>query len=251
MARVLQQLVEPPHACAYLPAQSAQLEVRVMIDVTPDELEAMLERGWRRFGPAYFRPACRACVACDTLRIPTARFRPSKSQRRAAKNAARLVRTASVPVVDEERLALYRRWHARRELDRGWDESTIDEERYAFDFAFPHPSVREITFRDPATGRLVGVGICDETPRALSAVYFFWDPEHAPASLGVANVVALVEDARARSRDHVYLGYRVEGCPSLTYKGAFRPHELLRGRPAEGEPARWEPMSLPEGPEPT
>lgn len=251
MARVLQQLVEPPHACAYLPARSAQLEVRVMIDVTPEELEEMLARGWRRFGPAYFRPACRACEACDTLRIPTATFRPSKSQRRAVKNAAQLVRTVGVPVVDDERLALYRRWHARRERERGWDESAIDEERYAFDFAFPHPAVREVTFRDAATGGLVGVGICDETPSALSAVYFFWDPELAPASLGIANVVTLVDDARARGKAHVYLGYRVEGCQSLAYKGGFRPHELLRGRPADGEPPQWETMSPPDGLSPT
>jgi arginyl-tRNA--protein-N-Asp/Glu arginylyltransferase len=25
----------------------------------------------------------------------------------------------------------------------------------------------------------------------------------------------------------VYLGYRVAGCPSLQYKGTFRPHEVL------------------------
>ena len=57
----------------------------------------------------------------------------------------------------------------------------LDAERYAFDFAFAHPSVREVVFRDAGSGRLVGLGIVDETPRALSAVYFFWDPELAPS----------------------------------------------------------------------
>ncbi len=241
MARLLQQLVEPPHACAYLADRTAQLEIRVQVDVTPRELDALLERGWRRFGPVYFRPACAGCLECVTLRIPTATFEPSKSQRRAVKRAAHLVRRVGTPVVDEERLALYAKWHAQREEERGWEESTIDAERYAFDFAFPHPSVREVTFREPGTGRLVGVGICDETERAMSAVYFFWDPEHAPPSLGIANVVRLVEDARALGKEHVYLGYRVEGCASLAYKGSFRPHELLRGRPAEDERPPWTP----------
>lgn len=240
MARVLQQLVEPPHPCAYLPDREARLEVRVQVDVTPAELEAMLARGWRRFGPVYFRPACEGCGECLTLRIPAASFAPSRSQRRALKNAARLVRRVDVPIVDDERHALYRRWHAHREDARGWEESSLDAERYALDFAFPHPSVREVTYREPEDGRLVGVGICDETEGLLSAVYFFWDPERAPPSLGVANVLHLLEDAKRLGKEHVYLGYRVEGCASLAYKGRFTPHELLHGRPAETDAPRWE-----------
>ena len=92
--------------------------------------------------------------------------------------------------------------------------------------------MREVTFRDPAHGhRLVGVGIVDEVPGALSAVYFFWDPEHAPPSLGVAQIVWMLEEAAARGLDYVYLGYWVAGCGSLAYKARYRPHEVLVGAP--------------------
>ena len=240
VARVLHHLVEPPRPCSYLDERDAQLEIRVMADVTVPELEALLSRGWRRFGPVYFRPACTGCGECVTLRIDVAHFAPSKSQRRAAKNAARLRRVVSVPTVDEERLDLYRRWHEQREETRGWDPSEIDPERYATDFAFPHPAVREVSFRDPDDDdRLVGLGIFDETPKSLSAVYFFWDPERAPPSLGVANVVTLVAEAREKQIPHVYLGYRVIGCASLVYKSKYVPHELLVGRPAFGETPEW------------
>lgn len=239
MARLLHQVVEPPHPCPYLAGREAQLDIRVQVEVTPGELDAMLERGWRRFGPMYFRPACASCGECVTLRIDPDAFAPTKSQRRAAKNAAHLRRVVGRPVIDEERLALYQRWHAQREATRGWDPSPMDAERYGFDFAFPHPSVREVAFRDPTDDRLVGVGVCDETPRALSAVYFFWDPERAPASLGVAHVVNLVADARAKGLRWVYLGYRVEGCASLVYKARYRPHELLEGRPDPSEEPVW------------
>jgi arginine-tRNA-protein transferase len=176
----------------------------------------------------------------DPVRIDVPAFAPSKSQRRAAKNAARLERVVGVPVVDDERRALYHRWHAHRETARGWDPSELDEERYAMDFAFPHPAAREVAFRDPEDGdRLVGLGIFDETKCSMSAVYFFWDPERAPPSLGVANVVTLVEDARAKALRYVYLGYRVLGCPSLVYKSKYLPHELLIGRPALGVRAVW------------
>jgi arginine-tRNA-protein transferase len=240
VARVLHHLVEPPRPCSYLGDRDAQLEIRVMADVTVEELESLLSRGWRRFGPVYFRPACIGCGECVTLRIDVQTFAPSKSQRRAAKNAARLRREVGVPIVDDERLALYHRWHEQREETRGWDASDIDSERYAMDFAFPHPAAREVAFRDPADGgRLVGLGIFDETKRSMSAVYFFWDPERAPPSLGVANIVTLVDDARAKGLPYVYLGYRVLGCPSLIYKSKYLPHELLVGRPAFSDVPEW------------
>ncbi len=212
----------------------------MQVDVTAAELESMLERGWRRFGPVYFRPKCVGCGECVTLRVDVPTFAPRKSQRRAAKNAARLRRVVGTPIVDDERLALYHRWHAQRETAKGWDPTSLDPERYAMDFAFPHPAAREVAFRDPADGdRLVGLGIFDETPHALSAVYFFWDPDRAPSSLGVANVVTLASDARKQGRAHLYLGYRVLGCPSLVYKASYRPHELLVGRPAPDEEPQW------------
>ncbi len=218
------------------------MEIRVQTDVSPDELESMLERGWRRFGPIYFRPACATCGECVTLRVDVPAFAPRKSQRRAVKNAARLRRIRGIPTVDEERLALYSKWHKQREGERGWQPSVLAPDRYAMDFAFPHPAAREIAFRDPAEGdRLVGLGIYDEVPHALSAVYFFWDPSLAPSSLGVANVVTLIDEARDKGLRHVYLGYRVLGCPSLIYKSSYGPHELLRGRPSFEALPMWDP----------
>lgn len=209
-----------------------------MLDVGPEEYEAMMERGWRRFGPCYFRPVCGACTKCITLRVPSSTFAPSKSQRRALKTHAALRREWSRPRVDQERLELYARWHANREHARGWEESTLDPEKYRIEFAFPHPCAREVSFRDDAQGgRLVGLGLVDQTPHALSAVYFFFDPSYD--GLGIANVVNLLVDAKRLGLAHVYLGYRVDGCASLEYKGRYRPHELLVGRPEPHETPRW------------
>ena len=213
-----------------------------MIDVEPAELEGMLSRGWRRFGAVYVRPLCNPCMGCVTLRVPAATFAASASQKRAAKKAATLRREWAAPRVDAERLRLYAAWHAQREVARGWDPSTLDRQRYAQDFAFPHPSAREVAFYDDAAGgRLVALGIVDETPNALSAVYFFYDPARARDSLGVANVVLLIEDARRLGLAHVYLGYCVQGCASLEYKDRFRPHEALVGRPAPNVEPSWVP----------
>jgi arginyl-tRNA--protein-N-Asp/Glu arginylyltransferase len=237
--RLLERIVEKPHSCTYLPSRQASLEVQVLLDVTAAELEAMLERGWRRFGPMYFRPACAGCGECISLRVPVASFSASKSQRRAARACASLGRVVGKPVVDAARLDLYARWHAMREDVRGWEPNPQTRERYAIEFAFAHPAAREAAFYDGA--RLVGVGLFDETPHALSAAFFFYDPDYARLSLGTANVLSLIDDARATGREHVYLGYRVEGCASLSYKATFRPHELLKGRPSMREGPVWTP----------
>jgi arginine-tRNA-protein transferase len=237
---LLERVIEKPHACGYLPAERASLEMRVMLDVDALDMESLLERGWRRFGPVYFRPACAECAECVSLRVRAPRFSPSKSQRRASRACAGLRRVVGTPRVDDARLTLYARWHESREQSRGWEPNAQTRDRYALEFGFPHPCAREAAlYDDEVGGRLVGIGLFDETPNALSAAFFFYDPAYAHRSLGTANVLSLVQDARASGRAHVYLGYRVAGCASLRYKANFRPYETLVGRPAFGQPPVW------------
>jgi arginine-tRNA-protein transferase len=240
--RVLHHVVERPRPCSYLEAETAALEYRLIVDVSPAEHEALLSRGWRRFGPSYFRPTCSPCGECVSLRVPVGTFAPTRAQRRAARKGAALRREVGPVRVDRARLALHAAWHADRERERGWDAMPLERKDYLRDFAFPHSCAREVTYWDDrAEGgpRLVAVGLCDETPKAWSAIYFFHDPEYAAFSLGVLNVLDLVELARAGGKDHVYLGYRVSGCASMRYKATYGPHELLSGRPGADEEPRW------------
>ena len=92
-------------------------------------------------------------------------------------------------------------------------------------FCFPHAAAREFSYWED--DHLVAVGIADETPRALSAVYCYYDPGRSHLSLGTLNVLRAIGYARYRHLAYVYLGYRVEGCPSLRYKGRFLPQERL------------------------
>ena len=245
VARLLQHLVEPPRPCSYLGDRRASLEYRLMVDVTPAELEALLERGWRRFGPAYFRPACAPCGDCIALRIPVARFAPSRAQRRALRARAAFRAVVGPVRVDAARLDLYARWHADREQKRRWEPSPVDGEEYVTSFGFPHPCAREVAYyADDGVGegsapRLVGVGLCDETARAWSATYFFYDPAYASYSPGVLHVLNLARMARDQGKAHVYLGFLINDCASMRYKARFRPHELLVGRPDMDEPPSW------------
>lgn len=197
----------------------------------------MLLRGWRRFGLQYFRPACVGCAECVSLRIPVATFRPTKSQRRAWRKCAHWRVDVGRPHVSEERLELFRAWHAMREETRGWKPSPMDAEEYDATFCPPNPCAREMAYFDG--DRLVALGLVDATPRAVSSIYFFYHPSVADCSPGVASVLFELEWARRLGCTHLYLGYRVLGCPSTAYKSHYAPHELLVGRPAFEEAPFW------------
>ena len=241
--RVLEHSVSTPQPCPYLADREATFETLVMVEVLPGEVSQLLSRGWRRFGPSYFRPVCPNCDACDSLRITLDTFEPSTSQRRVLKKNADVEVSVGEPVVDEERLALYRAWHANRESSRGWSPDHMDAEGYALHFAFAHPAAREFAYR--IDGTLVGVGLSDETPDAVSAAYFYFSPTYASRSLGTLNVLTQALWGRTRGRGFLYLGYRVEGCASLRYKGSFVPHERLLARVVGGTAPRW---AIPESP---
>jgi arginine-tRNA-protein transferase len=237
--RLLQHRIAGPEPCPYLDGISSTTETMLMTGVTPAELDELLERGWRRFGPVYFRPICGGCDECISVRVPVATFNPSLNLRRVRKRAAHIRLEVGEPQVDEERLALYRRWHESREEERGWKPDRIGFESYAMQFCFPHAAAREFSYWDGE--ELIGVGIADQTPHALSAVYCYYDPARAGLSLGTFNVLRAIEYAQHHRLSYVYLGYRVEACVSLQYKGRFRPQERLRGRVDGPERARWEP----------
>jgi len=237
--RLLQHRIAGPEPCPYLDGVSSSTETMLMTGVTVAELDELLERGWRRFGPVYFRPVCATCQECVSVRVPVTTFRASINLKRVLKRAAHLRLEVGEPVVDDVRLALYRRWHESREEERGWKPDRIGIESYAMQFCFPHAAAREFSYWEDE--ELVAVGIADETQRALSAVYCYYDPERAHLSLGTLNVLRALEYARHRRLAYVYLGYRVEDCPSLKYKGRFRPQERLRGRVEAGHAPLWEP----------
>ena len=215
------------------------LEVRLLTDVSPEETEHMVERGWRRFGPEYFRPICQGCAECVSLRVPVREFRFTKSQRRAARRCGEVRVEMGVPRADGERVALYRKWHAARERACGWQENPLNEEGYRRQFCFPNLGGREMSYW--IDDRLVGVGLVDELPGSISSTYFYFDPEFERLSLGVYSALCEISLARQHGKAYVYFGYRVLGCKSLIYKSAFRPHELLVGRPGEGEEPVWIP----------
>jgi arginyl-tRNA--protein-N-Asp/Glu arginylyltransferase len=69
-------------------------------------------------------------------------------------------------------------------------------------------------------------------------VYCYFDRDLPGRGLGTFNVLWLLGEARRRRLPHVYLGYYVEGAPTMEYKAGYRPCELLRPD-GSWEPRAW------------
>jgi len=81
-------------------------------------------------------------------------------------------------------------------------------------------------------GRLVGVSAVDLLPRCLSSKYFFYDPDFAPLGLGKISALKEIEwtqrtHAVCPSLKYYYMGYYIQSCPKMKYKGEYEPSELL------------------------
>ncbi len=225
--------------CSYLEGRRSLMEYRFALSLTAERYEHLLERGWRRFGRTLFRPVCRSCNECRSLRVGIPGFRATKSQRRIRnRNTDVELKVGSVRVA-EEHIDLYNRYHLDMHERRGWPFREISAFEYEESFMEgDFPFSRQFEYR--LGGNLIGLGIVDMTGTVMSSIYFVHDPDFRDRALGTMSVLREV-DAGARS-DHqiLYMGYYIRDCGSMNYKNRFGPHELLRDYSSDTEAAVWE-----------
>lgn len=217
----------PPSQCGYLPDEIWQLEYEHFAHLSPAEYAARLRAGWRRFGHSLFRNRCPSCTSCRSLRVLVDKFHPNRSQRRCWKKNAESVRLyVGRPSVNPVKLRLYDRFHGFQSEHKGWPlHPAKDAASYHESFVDnPFPTQEWCYYLGE---RLVGVGYVDDLPGCLSAIYFFYEPDERDRSLGTYNVLRIIESARQRGIQRVYLGYYVEGCQSMEYKATFAPNQIL------------------------
>lgn len=223
-----------PFECPYLPGRTARHALVAAPWLPPGMYQTLMDLNFRRMGQVYYRPECDGCRACRMLRVRVGEHRPTRAERRCLARNADLDVQVGPPRASEEKLRLYQRY---LDMRHGVRPDDVREEFEGLLYAAP-PSSLEVCYR--VAGRLLGVGLADAEPGALSAVYSFYDPDQARRSLGVYNVLWLIGECRRRRVPYLYLGYHVEGCRKMVYKARFQPHDLWL---AEG---RWE--SLPARP---
>jgi arginine-tRNA-protein transferase len=208
--------------CPYRAGETARLPLRLPArTLTPDEFDLALEQGDRRNGRLLYRTRCPTCAACQPLRVPAARFRPTDSQRRAVRKNPDLRVEIGEPELSDERVALFNRHKSERGLSRS--EEPLPAAHYRAWLVDTCVDSRE--FRYYVGERLVGVSILDVGRTAASSVYHYFDPDEGRRSIGVYSVVREIGWCAEQGLDWYYLGFYVSDCTHLAYKASYFPHQ--------------------------
>jgi leucyl-tRNA---protein transferase len=214
-----------PHPCGYYADRTAQ---NLVIDPSAPQLPQLYDlavlRGYRRAGGHVYFPHCAACRACVACRVPVARFKPDRSQRRClARNAD--VEARVVPAgYSEEHFELYQRYLQTRHAGGGMDDARPEDfARFLYTSWSP---TRFVEFREG--GRLVAVAVTDFCAGGLSAVYTYFDTDEPARALGTYAILTQIRLARERGLEHLYLGFWIASHPKMDYKSRFRPLEVMR-----------------------
>lgn len=209
-----------PHPCPYIQSETA---TTVLLDprhpVDNNLFSILMRGGFRRSGDAVYRPHCRSCNACVSVRIPAGEYRPNRAQRRVYEKNRDLHTTLVPARFDEEHFALYCRYQSWRHRGDLMDHS--DPQRYR---AFMVESPIETVFIEHRlAGELAALSVCDLPDDGLSAVYTFFEPKLQARSLGTYAIMKQLDYVNAMGLEWLYLGYWIDNCRKMAYKTNFKP----------------------------
>lgn len=220
--------------CPYLEnKQSASILVDPEHQVDSN-LFAMLSRsGFRRSGEMLYSPKCPDCMACVSVRLPAARFKASRGQRRVWRKNSDLSATIENVEFKQEHFEIYQRYQAHRHPDSSMNDS--DPEKYIGFIESEFSNSKFLCLYSDE--QLISISVIDQFEGGLSAVYTFFEPEQSSRSLGTYTILYLIRLARLKEIPFIYLGYWIDGSQKMDYKRKFKPMQGYINR-------RWVDLNL-------
>ncbi len=216
----LQLYASPPHPCVYLEGREAVTLFMDPAAVTDPLIYSELARhGFRRSGSHIYRPACHHCTACHSVRIPVADFRHRRRERRIWQRNQDLHIRRRALGFNPAHFELYARYLAARHAGGGMDNPSPEQYMDFLEAPWSDTQLCEFLLGE----QLLAVAVYDRLASGLSAVYTFFDPDQGRRSLGTYSILWQVEETRRLGLDWLYLGYWIEDCEKMRYKGSFRP----------------------------
>jgi len=210
--------IAPEEPCPYIPDKISCMQFFFAAELDEHELELFLCAGWRKFGYYYFRPVCRNCTSCISVRIPVTTFELSKNQTRVfRRNSDVAVKFTDESPLQEEIFTLFRE-HSRFRFQR---DITIDE----YEANFCVKSCPSLISKYYLGNKLSAIGYLDISSDSLSSVYFVYNKEFICRSPGIFSILKEIDYAKEIGLKYYYLGYLVEGNSRMQYKGTFYPYE--------------------------
>ncbi|MCU0285811.1 MAG: GNAT family N-acetyltransferase [Acidobacteria bacterium] len=211
--------------CPYLEGMSAIHENLLIVELENEDLEKLLNMGFRHFGEIFFRPICGYCRRCISLRIPVQSFSPSLSVRRLFNRARGLQVTLEKAEPSIAAFEIYMQ-HKKRFKTKEYDP----QERYGHyvrSFFHPFPFNRMLTIKEG--DQLIAVSHLDVTEKTMSAIYCYFDEKYSRFSPGKLAVYKEIELAKEMGIEWLYLGYYIPRNRHTKYKIQFKPNQLMIG----------------------
>ncbi|MCK4738244.1 MAG: arginyltransferase [Sulfurimonas sp.] len=224
--------------CSYLDNQQQTTLYKVIDNCSAAYCQELIERGYRRFGKMYFRPDCATCDECKSIKIDVKNFEFSKSQKRVIKKASKIKSYIQRPSMSKTHLELFEKYHLYMKDKKGWEHNPTTVQGYYGSFVDAHNDFGyEILYY--IDDILIGIDLIDVLEDGISSIYFYYDPDYMEYSLGKLSLYNQIMYAKNSNKKWIYLGYYVEGCPSLSYKSHYKPYLTLDGKPELDEEFRW------------
>ena len=224
--------------CSYLPNTQQTTHYKIIDNCSSQNCEALIDRGWRRFGAMFFRPICQECEKCESFKIDVDHFEFSKSQRRILRKNTQTKMYIQKPQVTSEHLALFEKYHLHMKDKRAWAHEETDAKHYYASFVHGHGNFGyEILYY--IEDKLVGIDLVDILEKGISSIYFYYDPDYEKHSLGTYSMLQQIQLAKKNKLAWIYMGYYVQGCQSLEYKSRYTPYHVLKGRPLDTQIPDW------------
>lgn len=211
--------------CSYLPNKEEQLLVCMEpMETLKTNYSNLIQAGFRRSGEQLYRPHCKSCGACESLRVLSEKFVPSKSQKRILNKN----KDITISVHEGERddyYQLYEKYINESHKDGSMYPASYEQYRNFIHCYWQSPLFIEGRIND----ELVGVAVTDLLDGGLSALYTFFDPALAKRSLGSFFILQQIYLCKRRQLPYLYLGYQIDACAKMNYKSKFYPHQRLQG----------------------
>ncbi len=229
--RQLRFFLTAPSPCPYLPGREERKVFAhlPMLDGASVN-DTLTQGGFRRSQNIAYRPACEACSACVSARLPTCDYAFSRSERRILARGSQLTRDVVEAEATREQFDLLRGYLHARHSGGGMAEMSWPDYVAMVEDTAVRTQLVEYRLRSPdgGPGQLVACALVDQLADGLSLVYSFFDAALSRNSPGSFIILDHVLQARQLGLPYVYLGYWVRGSEKMDYKARFSPLELLR-----------------------
>jgi leucyl-tRNA---protein transferase len=216
--------------CPYLPGRMERKVFTHLVGHDAGHLNTQLSQGgFRRSQNIAYRPACDACQACESVRVPVQKFEWTTGFKRVMKRNRDITATVVRAKATSEQYSLFRTYIDTRHADGGMANMSVLDYAAMVDDTLVESRIVE--YRMPPVGdepgELVAAVLLDVLGDGLSLIYSFYEPMLEHRSLGTFIILDTIQRVERLGLHYAYLGYWVANSGKMAYKARFLPQERL------------------------